>query len=370
MTTHQPREPGGDEWAALVAWLDDGLRRGDRGRLQGEYPISLRPENTARHRVITEEGRFLAHAMSHRVQARVDGAVLPLGLISLVFTDPAARGRGLASRCVEACVEAATREGLALALLWTDRASLYRRLGFHEVGRERLFAVEARHLRRARAGDAGDLDVRTFEKADLPALEALYAARTIRADRERGSLGALLGGPGVEALVAHGDEGPRGYAALGRGDDFRGIVHEWAGDADAVLACLADVVRERPCVGLLGGPRDEGPLPALLRASCVARESPFAMARLLDPGALLRASTAHLGGLEALAVRRSGPGRVMGCARGRSLEVPDAEFLRLILGGPDAPDASALGALVTAEERALLDASWPWPLYLWGFDSI
>ncbi len=368
------------ERASLVAWLDDGLRRGHRGTLQREYPLSLHPLHPERHRVVRCEGRLAAHAMVQCVSLRVGEVSLEIGLIGLVYTDPSFRGQGLASRCVEACVETLRREGSVLALLWSDQPGFYRRLGFGPVGRDDLLVADAACLARARtAAAAGSgpegLQVEPCRAGDLPYLEGMYARKAIHVERPPGALAALVAGPEVEVAVAHRGGAPVAYAARGRGDDFRDIVHEWAGDRAGVLACCERLRGERPALGLLTSPAFEGAAMDLLRAGAVRHPRAFGLARLLDAGALLRAVIDTDPALAGLGAHQQDD-RVTFEGDGGSQTIPADECRTILLGSqlaetPPDPD-DRLGSLtcLSDSERSALAKRLPWPLYVWGFDSI
>lgn len=286
-----PREVGGcdaRQRKKLLDWLDDGLRSGRRGRLEAEYPVSLAPGTLATHRVVWDAGRPLSHAMYRIATARTP-APLRIGMIGLVYTDPDARGLGLARRCVRSCYQALEERGAAVVLLWSDKPALYAELGFRPFGREKRWWVDARLCRAARvrlgrgsADDAIELDLP--RAGEWPRLEALYAEKAIRLERDAGDLERLAAAPETLCVVARIEGEVVGYAALGRGDDFCGVVHEWAGTAEAVLACLEGLCAERGPLLVQAGP-EPGLLGTSLEAAGAAAESDdFALARFLDPG--------------------------------------------------------------------------------------
>ncbi len=360
-----------DEWRSVVDWLDDGLRGGTRGRLEAEYPISLRREHAADQLLVREGDRPLAHAMIHRTTARVGGLRLRLGMIGLVYTEEAARGRGLASRCVEACSERLRSEDIPLALLWSDRQDFYRRLGFHPAGRERFLFVDETVVRRAsaRLEGAALLDVGPPVEREWSALEALYDAKPFRAERSPGELARLAAGPQVDLRVAHHRGRPIAYAALGRGDDFADVVHEWAGQATGVLACLLELLAERRALALMVGPGADLLAKLLDDAGAVGKEGSFALMRLLDPAGLWRAIAADRPELARVALANSRDGVRLGGGEGE-LRLNHAQALSLLFGGEDAPAAASLHAALTPAEREAVGGRLPFPLYVWGFDSI
>jgi predicted N-acetyltransferase YhbS len=356
---------GSSECRSLIDWLDDGLRDGRRGRLAAEYPVSLRPHEAAAHCVVFEGGRPVAHAMWHVTDACARGRAVPLGMIGLVYTDPAFRRRGLAPLCIETCVEALRQRGVPLVALWSDRHDFYDRLGFHATGRETLYGVDPGLCRAARIGTGSPLTVNRGESRDFTALESLYAAKPVRASRRPGDLAALAAAPDTQLVVARHQGRSVAYAARGRGDDFPGVVHEWAGDPEGVLACLEALCGEGGAIGWLCGPLDEAPAPALRRAGARGQDGAFALVRLIDAGALWRLVAPEL--CSRVCVEQSGERvEITGSAGVAALTAPQA--LEFLLGAGTFPP-SLRGAL-TSEECGALESVLPWPLYVWGFDSI
>ncbi|MGH0033731.1 MAG: GNAT family N-acetyltransferase [Myxococcota bacterium] len=369
------RSIAGEERAALLAWLDAGLRPGRPGRLEAELPVELSPESAADHVVATSEGRLLAHAFGRLVNAHARGIHVPVGLIGLVYTDPEARGRGLASRCVEQCVASLSRRGAMLVALWSDLEDFYARLGFHPGGRDALYVMDRTVCLEARRVLGARLEVGPLEPREVPEVEALHSARAIGAEREAGVLASRLTAPGCTTVVARRDGRPVATATLGRGDDFPDVVHEWAGESAGVLGCLEWLSRSRDALGLLSGPLDAGILRALRSAGAAVHPRPFALLRITDPEALWRRLSVGRTALAARTLRAEGERLVLGHRRARpgphrlggewSMSHPEA--LDLLFGSGPGP---APPACLTREERSDLEQALPWPLFLWGFDSI
>jgi hypothetical protein len=297
--------------------------------------------------------------MSHLVQLRARGRRMPLGMIGNVLTDPADRGRGLGLACVEAAVAELTDCGAALALLWSEKSDFYARAGFGKAGRERLW-----DLAKARSiAAAHELDVQPIRRMDLGSMEALYAAKPVRVDRPAGSLGLLCAAPATQVAVARRRANGElvGYAVVGRGDDFPGVVHEWAGSPEAVLACVGWLRQTAGAHTLLGSPEDEGFEALLASQGAALLRGVFALGRILDAGRLWRAiaprgSTFEFdGGADSV---------TMTSRAGRRVLSGDVALDLFFGAGPE-----AVPGLPRAERRALAGVL-PWPLYVWGFDSI
>lgn len=368
-----PRAPSPAERGRLLDWLDDGLRRGQR-RLESEYPLALGAGASAVQRVVFDGEAPVAHALLQSVEVLARGRALRVGLVGSVYSDPAQRGRGFAQACVRACVEEARAQGLALVLLWSELAGFYARLGFSACGRDTLLGVDDGLLGRANGGEplapgAGTLAVSARALAvsapaptEFAALEALYAHKPVRVHRAAGALARLAAAPETVLLAARRAGAPVAYAAVGRGDDFRGVVHEWAGERHGVLACLAELVRRHGPLRMLAGPEPEPPVPALVAAGAPLERRPLGLARLLDASELWCAIAPR-----SLGVRFVQRGDRVELLAGRARSVISAgAALELFFGaGP-----RGLGDAHEPEVLRALEAALPWPLYVWGFDSV
>lgn len=203
------------------------------GLLEGEPP--------GRVVSLAEGGQVLSACAMLARDAVTPGGVHRVGLIGWVVTDPAARGRGLASKVLEAAERELASDGCELALLWADDPEFYRRRGYTEIGAELDVELEPAALDRFPSWPT----VRPLDPARdaQPTLE-LLAAMPAHLRRTPAEHSALLGVPGMRAEVALGDDGRVvAYACEGRGEDLVGVIHEWAGDPRAVLALQARAAR-------------------------------------------------------------------------------------------------------------------------------
>ncbi|MCG8587853.1 MAG: GNAT family N-acetyltransferase [Proteobacteria bacterium] len=357
------------EWDRLLAWLDDGNRAGRRGRLLAEYPGRLTREHSDRHRVVRSAGGLVSHAYRHGIQVTANGAQVPIGLIGLVYTDPAARGRGFAGACVEASVAALQDEGAVLALLWSDRWDFYRRLGFEPAGVERQVRIDPPQCKRALRDLGTATNVRDPIASDWPALDRLHARRRSRALRPEGFLAAQTGVPDCRFVVAENGGEPIAYTAVGRGDDLQGVVHDWAGSPLGVLSCLRALASETSPLVLLAGPEREAVVDQLLLYGAPIQNGCLGLVRLLDAAALWdRLVVAQP---ELARFRLEGPYAGAKPFRFRCragvLKLSTQETLALLFGR-QRPDAVSF-QLRPGEARCL-NEQLPWPLFVWGFDSV
>ncbi len=100
-----------------------------------EATLEFRPKD--RHVALSDDdGRLVASTGLVLIEVQVDPERFPAVGIGGVIVNAAHRGRGLAREVVEAALARARTLGPAFALLFChqDRAGLYRRLGFAELG--------------------------------------------------------------------------------------------------------------------------------------------------------------------------------------------------------------------------------------------
>ena len=162
------------------------------------------------------------------------GGAIKLGLIGSVVTDPAYRQQGLASQALAAAEEYARREGCLATLLWADDAGFYLARGYRAVGVEVDIPLPPDVLNRLPVAQG----VREYEQRDLRLMHVLHVSQPVRVHRSLEETRALLSVPGCRVLVATRDDMPIAYAILGRGEDLAHVIHEWAGEAQAVLGLI------------------------------------------------------------------------------------------------------------------------------------
>ncbi len=357
--------PGTPAAEGLLPWLDAGLRGSRPGRIGDEYRAVL-GEPTTEHVAIHAGNRPVSHALSRLCTVEAEGRSLRVGMIGLVYTDPAHRRAGLAARCIETAIERLAGHGADVTVLWSDQPGYYERLGFLPAARERLIRVDVAACRATLRRSAAELRVTPPRPEDWPTLDALYAAKPVRVTRAPGRLAELAEAPDCELVVCRDGRGPAAYAALGKGDDFRAVVHEWAGSAEGVLACLCALLDTEPGGLLLAGPRPEPITEALLDLDAPVLERPFALLHLTDAEGVFSALAGEHPQLAGATLRREAQGFRLGLP-GREVLLEPRQGMQLLFGPELPPDV--LEPLDADVQRAIRERL-PWPLFVWGFDSI
>jgi GNAT superfamily N-acetyltransferase len=209
--------------------LERVLRGG--GSLAEEFPLVFGPRPSGRLLALEEDGQVLSACALLVRDLVLPETGLRVGLIGSVATDPAHRGRGLATQLLAEAEEELAAQGCLLALLWADDPSFYEQRGWRRVGHERDFVVPYEACARLPAPDG----VRAAAPDDRGAIHRLYSLHRHRVDRSARETAELLACPGMEVLVVQRSRDVIAYSCLGRGADLGDTVHEWAGARADVL---------------------------------------------------------------------------------------------------------------------------------------
>ncbi len=387
---------------AVLDWLTDGLRADRPGRLEREYPLVLDPMRDARHFTLFQQERPLAHCVLWPRAFPLRGARLRTALLSLVFSDPAARGRGHARRVVRAAVEHARQSAeCGLVLLWSEADALYAREGFEPGGSEALLVLDDATLERALErwhSDPPDLSgsgapasstaVRPARPRDLAAIARLRSRRAVGTSLTEVDLRCLGDLPDLEIRVAHRGDRVVAFAMRGRGDDLQEVIHDWGGETEGVIRCARALLGERgpgARLCLLAPPIRSQTVWCLRQAGARRIPRPLAWIRLASLDAL-RADLSRVRGAEALNGLVEGEQRdtaapcfhwPMRPERGR---IAQSELLELLFGpagafsprvaGSDRSTSSEHARRASLGDPDTLEPALPLPLFVWGLESI
>ncbi len=205
-----------------------------------------------RFALLDDEGELLATAKRYRHDVRLDGREGWMAGFGAVFTPPNARGRGAATRLLEALLDRSREEGALMASLFSEIGpEFYERLGFKSVPLDEVTVNVTRQ------GGSPAMLVRTGVERDLADIAAIDAARSagVRFSLRRGPsllayalskkrLLAGLGPPGlrqVEFFVA--EEGASAVAYIVLSENANGWTLEETGDRDPAGARLGGMLQ-------------------------------------------------------------------------------------------------------------------------------
>jgi GNAT superfamily N-acetyltransferase len=354
-----------------LALIERVLR--DGGAISGEYPLCFDARFPGRVLASESDGEVLSACTVLVRDFAVGHHQVRCGLIGSVCTAPEHRGAGHASALLRRAERELAHEGCAIAMLWADDARFYGSRGWQPIGSEVDFVLEPEHESRL----CGASGIRAAAPDDHAAIHRLYAQHRERCERSRDESVALLSGPRIETLVLQRTRDVVAYSCAGRGADFAGTVHEWAGSDSDVLALVREHMRRsrrrgatsRTC---LITPPSARSLHARLRGIGVAwTEGVLAQGKLLDA----HAAAALLGELSGPRARVGVESEIQGEPGSPAVTVEGPRG-RSALHGPDLLEllvpARGRRARIEAVEKECgleLDAL-PLPLFAWGLDSI
>ncbi len=350
-----------------VSLMESVLRNGSA--LTPEYPLVFGAAATGDVVALEEEGDVRSACTTLVREFVVGDLRVRGGLIGSVATDPAFRRRGLATRLLLDAEERLAEEGCHFALLWADEPAFYVARGWRPMGLEVDFSIPADK----RSSLPRCESVRVAQEGDSGAIHALYTGHANRVNRSPAETELLLASPGVEVLVAESGGSPVGYACMGRGEDLRHVVHEWAGSPEVVLGLVRthmerEMLRKEPGDVFLMTPVDAQGLHAELeRLDCAALEGILGLGKVLDlerTAELLRevGTDAEVGPQaaddDAPGIRIAGPEA--------SVTVPRVELLHLLFAARG--DRFHVERVERATGLELPDL--PLAPFAWGLDSI
>ena len=178
-------------------------------------------------------------------QLRLGGMLLPVALIGAVATDVRYQGRGLASEMVSFVTDLADQRKCVGAFLWGSEYALYGRQGFELAGAQYSIPLErlGDWLEAFGAVEASAARPGTGWRNDLmPLLEARPGGLSLNELDQPW----LSEHKNVEWRWMERSGRITAYAAVGRGIDLAGYIHEWGGnrgDLAQILTILRDESR-------------------------------------------------------------------------------------------------------------------------------
>ena len=120
------------------SFLDAAFRMPGTWHFEDDFPVWSNRFNVGgfhREEIRLANGTLRATASVRFAKlAQPDALPKMIAVIGAVATDPASRGQGLASVCVERCLQKARAAGASVAVLWGSEHKLYGRLGFRLAG--------------------------------------------------------------------------------------------------------------------------------------------------------------------------------------------------------------------------------------------
>lgn len=193
--------------------------------------------------------RLVASACIRKALLKIEGRNVPVALLGGVATDPAYRGKGLASQAVSLAMKWQEAGDAVAFFLWGSEHSLYARLGFDLYGRQ--LRAELRSVITPGAA-GGALQVQEgWTPALLEKMQRRSSGLSL-VDHDRSWIEAHKN---VRWFWTGPDNDPSAWAALGRGIDLPGIIHEWGGEKESLTQLIRALARTSPELQIIGSER-------------------------------------------------------------------------------------------------------------------
>lgn len=260
-----------EQWEAL---LNANFPVGEGASFFDDFPVwkrELSPPETLKIGAF-RDGQLASAAAARIALMRTEDADVRVAILGGVVTHPSHRGRGLASNIVSFALEWAESQNAQAILLWTQEHALYERLGFQQVGRQVTVPLSRIQLRQ-------NVSIQVNE-GWVPALFEKLKNRPLGLRLTDSDLGWVSAHKNVRWFWSGSPENPTAYAAIGKGIDLTGLVHEWGGDPRALASLLFEVRNRVPYASVLGHPVWLA-ANLLCEEALTARFEPLCMARSL-----------------------------------------------------------------------------------------
>ncbi len=227
----QPLQSQSDYSEALL-FFEKLLREGTQCRLEDEYPLVFREDRFNRLFLMRQNGELQSGlACLERVIDVRPGQKAKALFVGSVVTDPKARRQGYQRQLFHSLEEYAEKWQIDFIVLWSNQVDFYEKLGFSLGGLQASWFIDHRAAfgaepSRAKICLSKEIEFRReyFDSFD---------SKILRVGRTFDEMKLLWKIPSM--TVAYTD---RAYALIGKGEDFHGVCHEWAGPAAEVIECF------------------------------------------------------------------------------------------------------------------------------------
>jgi hypothetical protein len=334
-----------------------------------EYPLLFGGGASASFVVDEDGGEALSACALLERDLLVRGRTIRAGLIGSVATDPRWREQGRCAAVLASAEQELARRGALLALLWADDTGYYEKRGWRSIGWEIDFVIPPE----CAPGLPEPAGVRERTPQDDGQIHELYERHPERVARAPHETTALLSCPEMEVLVVERWGRIAGYTCLGRGADLRNVVHEWAGDAQALLMLLREHFARRTQRGIEEGLYLIAPPSALDVAERLTGAGAHMSQGVVGMGKILRPLEAGLLAAELLDRRggvscsgASDDGRVEFVGPQGQASCTREELLELLF----APRAERTRVESVGKQLGVPGVELPLTPFLWGLDSI
>jgi len=314
--------------------------RSDQGRrpsMGGDYPHLYNEANCENFRRIRHRGRIVSCVNIYSARIQWGDAVLKIGAVGGVATDPKYRHGGLAGLNLSDALDHMARNGFDLSILWTGLGDYYRKWGWEDAGVMYLFDMSRTTLRYLPHAPSGELLDDPTDDRVLDAVYTLHAAEKRGIVRDRALTALMISDrPDYRVKVLYVDGKPHAYTVYSVRKRLE--IEDYGGDPVGVLGLIRVLCGEHGLSGaeMLAPAEEAGVVPHLRNAGFPARIRSQGMFAVLNPANIVKQY-----GIDDLTIERShaGDGDLDGWRvtyNGQSHTYRPLDFVKLLFG-PERP---------------------------------
>lgn len=360
-----PRSPETHEWTRVVDFLNVNLRQNKSWTITSEYPTALSTSNIHNMSIITEDEKIISHAVLKTFVVKTPHAIFKIGAIGSVITDPDHRKQGHSRKNIEKCLELAEKQACDLVILWTDQFDFYRKMGFELAGFDYSYVYE-------NPGQIQNKKLR-FESGnnvDPNALQKLYSLHSVHAVRSVDDFRNFLKIPNSNLFTVWDQNNQlQAYAVEGKGMDLINYIHEWAGQADALLDLFQYIrAQKNDVITVMVPAHSQNLRRKISQVAGISHQGYLGMLKMVNREALLNKikKAFRSEGFEKIVLEQQEQKFVFGFGADLYTLEKESDLIQLLFGPLNVNSLD----FVSNESKQKLSALLPMPLWIWGWDSI
>ncbi|MDB2425977.1 GNAT family N-acetyltransferase [bacterium] len=361
-----PRSLQEAEFSSLVNFLDDNLRSDDNWSIKDEYPLALNKKNLDNIKVISVDGKIASHAVSKNLIVMTPIGLFNIAAIGNVTTDPSHRNKHYASKIVENCVESSKKRNCDFSILWTDKYTIYQKLGFELAG----FEVNLQ-ISKPLAAPPLNLKVLNTKKVSPQALLNLYTRHTSRTLRTLDDVKSYLDIPNSNLYTAWTHDNQLvAYAVEGRGKDFGGYFHEWGGDVPHITYLLAEIQKNyRSVFNLISPAHSQNLINSLKNQGATTTTGFLGMINVNSFDGIFEKLTRYSRyfNIKDLVLKQVGDNQYIFGLGEDTYQITGKKSMTQFIFGPS--DHSIINKF-SPEVKEAYEKILPMPMWVWGWDSV
>jgi predicted N-acetyltransferase YhbS len=236
----------------LSAWeelLNRGFPVSEDESFFDDFPVwKIQDPSIARVGLQDDSGRWIAAGGLRECTMISSPQDECIGVVGGIVTDADFRGQGLAGQIVAELLTIARKRDLAAVILFGSMTPLYQRLGFTPFGRQARIPLHSEFK--------GNITQQLKMSDRFPqAIAPILLKRSSGLRITQSDIAWISAHKNIEWITTGPEEKPDAFAAIGKGIDLQGIVHEVGGDPQAIRNLLCGVAHSSPSFELLASAR-------------------------------------------------------------------------------------------------------------------